>query len=200
MKNKFMKILFGLAMLFLGSRVYGNAIEHVVIDENGNGTWTYEVDGESVTDSFTGTFVTDPTDTMRSALVYITPFTFTVQGDYEIWTPGENGGTLAGVVRFYGNNTMIFYDNDVGPGGESLADGSGIPPGRFLPMVPLDQTLLGDPSETTVLPISGMAGYQTEITRYYTFLSVLPVPEPGVLSLLACSMALLALRRKPAVR
>lgn len=197
MKNKFMKILFGLAILFAGSAGYGGEIENVIIDEHGNGTW---VDGGGTTHYFTGTFVTDPTDATRSALVYTTPFAFAVQGDYEIWTPGD-GGELAGVVRFYGNNTMIFYDNDVGPVGESLADGSGIPPERFLPMVPLDQTLVGDPSETTVLPVSGMAGYQTDVTRYYTFLSVLPVPEPGVFSLLACGAALLALRRKrPVVR
>jgi hypothetical protein len=74
-----------------------------------------------------------------------------------------------------------------------------MPAVSMLPTVSLYQTLLGEPvSETVVTPISGMAGY-AGLQRQYTFLSVIPVPEPGALSLLACSVALLALRRKKPV-
>lgn len=199
MNGRRMKLLFVLTVLFSGSFALAGAVENVVIDEYGVGTW---VDADSVTHSFSGSFLADPSGGTSSALVYDTNvggngFTFSVNGDYKIYTPGTE--EVAGIVRFYGGHYMVFYDNDVGPGGESPADGSRLPDVPLLPMVPLDQTLVDVVSEATVLPISGMAGYETGVTRTYTFLSVLPVPEPGVLSLLACSAALLALRRKPAV-
>jgi hypothetical protein len=179
-------------LLIVGASVLvqADALDNVVIDEYGVGTW---VDTENVTHSFSGTFMADPSGGTASALVYSTPFTFDVVGDYKLINP--NTSELVGIVRFYGNNTMIFYDNDVGTL-PSPADGSGMPAVSMLPVVSLYQTLLGDPvSATVVTPVEGMAGY-AGLTRQYTFLSVLPVPEPGALSLLACSAVLLALRRK----
>jgi hypothetical protein len=189
MKNS-IKALFLVFVSCLTFSVYADALDNVVIDEYGVGTW---VDTVNVLHNFTGTFTADPSGGTANALVYETPFTFDVQGDYQLYNP--NTSELVGIVRFYGNNTMIFYDNDVGTL-PSPADGSGMPAVAMLPMVPLYQTMLGDPvSATVITPIEGMAGY-AGLTRQYTFLSVLPVPEPGTLSLLACSVALLALRRK----
>lgn len=170
---------------------HAGALDNVIIDEYGNGTW---VDTDNVTHSFSGHFIADPSGGTASALVYAaTPFTFSVQGDYKLYSPETS--ELVGVIRFYGNNTIIFYDNDTGPS-PSLADGSGMPANVMPFLLSLNQTLVGDPiSQTVVTPNSGMAGYDNG-TRQYTFLSVLPVPEPGVLALLACSVALLAVRRR----
>jgi hypothetical protein len=188
--KKSIKALFILFASCLSLCVRADALDNVVIDEYGVGTW---VDTGNVLHSFSGTFMADPSGGTANALVYSTPFTFDVVGDYKLYNP--NTSELVGIVRFYGNNTMIFYDNDVGTL-PSPADGSGMPAVSMLPMVPLFQTLLGEPvSATVVTPISGMAGY-AGLQRQYTFLSVIPVPEPGALSLLACSAALLALRRK----
>ena len=165
------------------------ALDNVVIDEYGVGTW---VDSEAVLHQFTGTYIADPSGGTLSALVYSTPFTFSVQGDYEIYTPDTHA--LAGIVRFVGNSTMIFYDNDVGIG-SSPADQSGLPPARMPFMFRLNQTLAGNPADTVVTPSGGMAGF-AGIDRQYTFISVYPVPEPGALSLLAGGLACLALRRR----
>jgi hypothetical protein len=190
MKNSIKALLFLFASCLTLSVCAGTP-ETVVIDENGNGTW---VDTESTSHAFSGTFMADPSGGRANALVYTTTlFTFDVQGDYKIVNP--NTLELVGMVRFFNNNTMIFYDNDVGDI-PSLADGSGIPDNSLLPTVSLFQTLLGEPGSSTVVsPINGMAGF-AGVERQYTFLSVLPVPEPGVLSLLACSAVLLTLRRK----
>ncbi len=191
--KKSIKALFFLFVSCLTLSVRADALDNVVIDEYGVGTW---VDTENVLHSFSGTFMADPSGGTANALVYSTPFTFAVEGDYKLYNP--NTSELVGIVRFYGNNTMIFYDSDIGTL-PSPADGSGMPAVSMLPTVSLYQTLLGEPvSETVVTPISGMAGY-AGLQRQYTFLSVIPVPEPGALSLLACSVALLALRRKKPV-
>jgi len=204
MKRNLLTFIVMLLLPFAGVSVYGGAIETVIIDENGNGTW---VDENSVTYTFRGTFTTDPSGGVASgALVYdtsvaydgatpVTGFTFNTTGDYRILDPSS--GTLVGIVRFFSNNRMIFYDADVGPGGESLADGSGLTINSLGGFDQgFDQT---GTDELTVQPVSGMAGFATGIDRTYTFLSVLPVPEPGVFSLLACSAMLLALRRKSPV-
>ena len=192
MKNS-IKALFILIASCLTLSVRADALDNVVIDEYGVGTW---VDTDNVLHSFSGTFMADPSGGTANALVYTTPFTFSVVGDYRLYVPGTS--ELAGVVRFHGNNTMIFYDNDVGDL-PSPADGSGRP-ATYLPFqMGLEQTLVGNPvSATVVVPVDGMAGF-AGLQRQYTFLSVIPVPEPGALSLLACSAALLALRRKKPV-
>jgi hypothetical protein len=190
MKKQFMLRLTLLAVLGACGSLYAGAFDLVEIDENGIGTW---VDSFSETHHFSGTFTDDPSGGKLSALVYMTPFTFTVQGDYEIYTP--NTPELVGIVRFFGNNTMIFYDNDVGDY-PSLADGSGMPVNRMSYLQELDQAFVGDPiSRAIVTPREGMAGF-SGINRQYTFLSIYPVPEPGAFALLACSAALLALRRR----
>jgi hypothetical protein len=190
MKKQITRILAFTLIVAASGSVHADALDNVVIDEYGVGTW---VDTDNQLHEFTGTFTKDPSGGMANALVYLTPFTFDVQGDYKLFKP--NTSELVGVVRFYGNNNMIFYDNDVGFD-PSPADGSGMPGDSMPFQMSLFQTLIGDPvSGTVVTPIAGMAGY-VGLTRQYTFLSVLPVPEPGALSLLACSAVLLALRRK----
>lgn len=203
MKRNLIKNFLMLMAVCTGLSVYGGAIETVIIDENGNGTW---VDENNVTYTFRGTFTTDPSGgSTGGALVYdtsvaydgatpVSGFTLNTTGDYRILDP--NSGSLVGIVRFYSNNRMIFYDADVGPGGESLADGSGWPVNTMSFTDSYSQTGV---DELTVQPVSGMAGFATGIDRTYTFLSVLPVPEPGVFSLLACSAMLLALRRRSPV-
>jgi len=211
MKIITLKILFVLTVLLGASPVFADQIENVVIDENGNGTW---VNASGVEHTFAGARIIDPSGgTTANALVYdtlvaftggnqVTGFTFSQNGDYNIYTRGATPAedVLAGIVRFYGGHYMIFYDNDQGFG-QSLADQSGLPADPLLPSVPLYQTLIGDPSETYVTPVAGMAGFaNASLVRDYTFLSVIPVPEPGVFSLLACGVALLGLRRKrPAI-
>lgn len=188
MRKQFMQRFALLAVVFACGAASADALDNVVIDEYGEGTW---VDTENVKHSFTGTFMADPSGGTASALVYTTPFTFTVQGDYAIYTPGPEGGELVGVVRFYGNNTMIFYDSDSGYD-PSVADGSGMPGNVTIPFQELEGGQVG---ATVVTPIAGMAGFDGG-NRQYTFLSVYPVPEPGSLALLACSVALLAIRRR----
>jgi hypothetical protein len=176
--------------------VHAGPIETVVIDEYGVGSW---VDSSAVVHAFSGTFMADPSGGTSQALVYDTNvagggFTFTVRGDYRIYLPGTT--ELVGVVRFHDNHLMIFYDNDIGLE-PSPADGSGMP-ATYMPfhMWLEQETPLGDPiSAAVVTPLDGMAGY-AGLERQYTFLSVLPVPEPGVISLLACSAVLLILRRR----
>jgi len=191
MKKQSTRILAFMLLVGASVSVHADALDNVVIDEHGVGTW---VDTANTVHNFTGTFVADPSGgSTLGALVYTTPFTFDVQGDYKLYNP--NTSELVGIVRFYGDSTMIFYDNDVGTI-PSLADGSGVP-GNSMPFqMSLFQTLLGEPvSSTVITPIQGMAGYDG-LQRQYTFLSVIPVPEPGALSLLACSVVLLVLRRK----
>jgi len=191
-------IFFTLIAACMGRCVYGGAVENVSIDQNGNGIWVTD----SGTYTFSGIFTGDPSSGTSQALVYDTSqaflagspvagFTFNTTGDYRILDP--NSGSLVGIVRFFGNNQIIFYDNDAGPGGEL----SGWPVntvGSF--NEPYDQTGV---NTLTVEAISGMPGFQTGIDRTYTFLSALPVPEPGIFALLACSAMLLALRRKSPV-
>lgn len=194
MKNILKYLFEGLLVFGVSISAYSGPIENVVIDEYGVGSW---VDSADVTHAFTGTFMADPSGGTANAMVYSTPFTFAVEGDYRLYVPGTS--ELAGVVRFYGNNTMIFYDNDVGVS-PSPADGSGMP-STYMPFhMWMEQTLVGDPQSATITtPLDGMAGY-AGLQRQYTFLSVIPVPEPGVLSLFALSSVLLVLRRKKPVR
>ncbi len=177
------------AVVCAGLIAHAGALENVVIDEYGNGTW---VDSDDNTWEFDGAVGADPSGGALSALVYQTPFTFSVQGDYEIYTADTH--ELAGLVRFYGNNTIIFYDNDVGAG-SSPADQSGIPAARMDFVLALSQTLAGEPASTDVNPSAGMAGFDG-IDRLYTFLSVYPIPEPGAVALLACGAAVLMARRR----
>lgn len=196
MKKQSTRILAFLLIVVASVSVHADALDNVVIDENGVGTW---VDTGNTVHNFTGSFRADPSGgSALGALVYDTNvgengFTFDVQGDYKLYNPDTS--ELVGIVRFFGNSTMIFYDNDVGTL-PSLADGSGMPGNSMAFQMSLFQTLLGDTvSSTVITPIEGMAGY-AGLQRQYTFLSVIPVPEPGVLSLLACSVVLLTLRRK----
>jgi hypothetical protein len=188
-------IFFILTAACMGRCVYGGAVENVIINQNGEGTWVTD----SGTYTFSGSFTTDPSGGTSQALVYDTSiafpggapgsgFTFSTTGDYRIMDP--NSGSLVGIVRFYGGNRIIFYDNDAGPGG-NLSGWPGNTVGLF--NEPYDQTGV---NTLTVEAISGMPGFQTGIDRTYTFLSSLPVPEPGIFALLACSAMLLALRRK----
>lgn len=186
-----------------GLMARADAIESVIIDENGIGSW-YDSVGNTTTPFF-GNFMEDPSGGTLQALVYSAlPFSFSVQGDYEILAPDSTpeNPVLAGLVRFWtdasDNSYMIFYDNDPGAT-PTLADQSMLPPGG--PIRPsgdyfvwgLPQTLNGEPSSTFVMPEAGMAGFGG-ILRGYTFLSL--VPEPGTLSLLVCGAALLAFRRR----
>jgi hypothetical protein len=201
--SKRMKIVVVLSLLFAGACVEASQMDYVTIDENGNGTWTDAFGNEY---TFTGSWTTDPSGGTTQALVYDTSvayldgvqvdgFTFNQTGDYKIITYGT-ASDVAGIIRFYGDHTIIFYDNDQGIG-QSIADGSGFPTPPQVPSVSLEQTLSGNPSQTIVTPFSGMPGYvSSSQPREYTFLSVVPVPEPGLFSLLACGVALLGIRRK----
>ncbi len=189
MKIRIMRVFVSLAVVCATLMAQAGAVENVIIDEYGNGTW---VDSENVIRPFIGVFGDDPSGGTLSALVYLTPFTFSVEGDYEIYEPDTH--ELVGLVRFYGNNTIIFYDNDVGFG-SSPADGSGIPAGRMDFVLGLNQTLAGDPAATEVNPTAGMAGFEG-IDRLYTFLSVYPIPEPGGMAMIACGTAIMLLRRR----
>ena len=191
MKLKIHLICSLMVIVFACKWAAAEAIESVEIDENGHGTF---VDAFRVTHEFDGQFMADPSGGRDFALVYTTMlFSFSVQGDYEIYTP--NTEERVGMVRFYGNNTLIFYDSDVGET-PSIADGSGMPVNPMQYLLGLDQAFVGDPvSGARVTPREGMAGF-SGINRQYTFLSIYPVPEPGAFALLACSAALLALRRR----
>jgi len=195
MKYTLIKCLVVLSLSFVGVTAFGGAIEIVTIDEHGVGTF---VDSTSTVHSFVGSFTEDPSGGATGhALVYdltSVVLTFSMTGDYKIFKPGTE--EVVGVVRFYGGNKIIFYDNDVGPGGESLADGSRLPTSYLSNVMEIDQTgSLGDITSTTVTPEAGMPGFADGINRQYNFLSTLPVPEPGIFSLLACGAALLGLRR-----
>jgi PEP-CTERM motif len=191
MRQQIYLIISLMLIVFACTWAPAETIERVVIDENGHGSF---IDAFSETHTFDGQFMADPSGGRNFALVYTTMlFTFSVQGDYQIYTP--NTEELVGVVRFYGNNTLIFYDNDVGTY-PSIADGSGMPLNTMPYLLGLDQTFVGDPvSGTVVTPRDGMAGYY-DGNRQYTFLSIYPVPEPGTLAFLLSSVALVALRRR----
>jgi hypothetical protein len=199
MKTTLLQAVLFTACCCIGSRMMAGTIETISIDEHGNFTW---VDTFSVSHSFkVSALSVDPSGGTTQALVYNTGtvgFSFSVRGDYRIMKPGTE--EVVGVVRFYEDNQIIFYDNDPGPGG-SLADGSGLPPTYYLRQVVLDETPVGG-SGTGLIVIpedSEMPGF-TDGNRQYTFLTSLPVPEPGVFALLACGAALVGLRRKKPVR
>lgn len=207
MKNTILKILFVLTVFLGVSPVLSSEMENVRIDENGAGTWVNEY---GVLHTFLGTRVTDPSGgTTANALVYDTSlakrasdgvtvgFSFETSGDYYLYTTdAKKGDPPAGVVRFYDGHYMIFYDNDQGTvETQSLADRSNLPPAPLEPVSNLYQLLAGGVGNSVVTPGSTMAGFEG-VLRTYTFVSILPVPEPGVFSLLACGVALLGLRRK----
>lgn len=198
MNHTLMKYFVVLSLCFVGVSVSGDPIPTVTIDEHGKGTWVYNGGSHD----FIGTFVDDPSDGVGgSALVYDTTslgLTFFAFGDYKIFKPDTD--EVVGVVRFYDSHTIIFYDNDIGPGGESLADGSGdFPHADMFTVIPRDQILLGGGiTGVEIIPATDMPGF-TDGNLQYTFLTSLPVPEPGVFALLACGAALLGLRRKKPV-
>jgi hypothetical protein len=198
MKNSLMKRVVLLTCCFVGVTASAGSLETISFDENGNGTW---VNTANLTTTFSGTIITDPSGAgTTQALVYDLSslgISFSVTGDYKIFTPGTED--VVGVVRFYGGNQIIFYDNDFDaiPANQSLADRSGLPASYLSTLMEIDQTNPnGAITQTTVTPEAGMPGFTDGSNRQYTFLSSLPVPEPGIFSLLACGVALLGLRRK----
>jgi hypothetical protein len=201
MKNSLIKRVVFLVCCYVGVSAMAGSLETITFDENGVGTW---VDTGNLTHNFSGSFITDPSGPgTTQALVYDLSslgISFTTSGDYRIYTPGTE--TVVGVVRFYGGNQIIFYDNDFDaiPANQSLADRSGLPSTYQSTLIEIDQTNPnGAITQTIVTPEAGMPGFTDGANRQYTFLSSLPVPEPGVFALLACGAALLGLRRKKPV-
>jgi hypothetical protein len=197
MKNSLLRSVVLLACCFVARAAHAGSLETISIDENGNGTW---VDTLNVTRTFTGAIASDPSLGASQALVYDLSslgLSFSVAGDYKIFKQGTE--EIVGVVRFYDGNKIIFYDNDFDaiPANQSLADRSGLPTSYLSTLMEIDQTNPnGAITQTTVTPEAGMPGFTDGVNRQYTFLSSLPVPEPGIFSLLACGIALLGLRRK----
>jgi hypothetical protein len=185
-----------ISLCYVGVSVYAGSIETISIDENGNGTW---INTSSIEQTFAGALIADPSAGASQALVYDLSslgLSFSMNGDYKIFKAGTE--EVVGVVRFWGGNKIIFYDNDSAPLiDQSLADRSGWPSTYQSTLMEIDQTNPnGAITQTTVTPEAGMPGFTDGANRQYTFLSSLPVPEPGVFTLLAFGAALLGLRRK----
>jgi hypothetical protein len=179
----------------------------VTLDEKGNGT--YILDGPGLTINFTGSITTDPSGGARGgrALVYTLPFTFTQTGDYLLTeSDAEDTNITSDVVRFWGNNQVIFYssnsdvDDPVSPP-DDLADVSGLPVNSLTPSVVMQhpQPGLWPPEWSDWEGIQheqlGDPGY-AELNLVYAFESV---PEPSTLALAGVGLAgvaLMAYRRR----
>jgi hypothetical protein len=173
------------------------ATNFVTLDENGNGT--FYLDGPGLTINFTGSIITDPSGGAWGglALVYTLPFiNFTQTGDYLLTEAGDTN-MISDVVRFWGNNQVIFYSEfDVDEPFPDLADFSGLPANSLTPSVVLQppQPGLWPPSWEGVHGIEygeanqpGYAGFPL----IYVFESV---PEPSTLALAGLGLAGLALK------
>jgi hypothetical protein len=163
----------------------------VTLDENGNGT----AFNGGITNILNGQLLPDPSGGIAgNALVYTLPFNFPAGsvGDYLLPEP-PNYSELSDVIRFWGNNQVIFYSGfDTGEDQlpPPLAD-TGLPGSYLNNNMPLLEGG-GENGYQAVShsAISGEPGYIGAGLGNYTFIS--DVPEPSTLAIIGVSLTGLA--------
>jgi hypothetical protein len=196
MKNMLRTVV--LVSLFVPLAAGAQPLWSVTLYENGNGT----ANGNSLN----GVLMADPSGGLAgNVLVYTLPFNFPAGsvGDYLLLEP-PNYSSVSDVIRFWGNNQVIFYsdlDNDPGDPYQ-LADtglpGSYLTPPTYIPPAQLQEVNLGDGIWGAIhSAISGEPGYIGAGFGNYTFIS--DVPEPNTLAIIGVSLtglAFMAYRRR----
>ena len=114
-----------------------------------------------------------------STLIYTLPFAGVV-GDVELLEPET--GIPGDVLRFNGDNTLIFYSMGTAPNTPDLAD-------EPRPPFPVPNTVViteGPNEDAFYTPTTGQPGYDGSALPAYHFISndVTPVPEPSSIALL----------------
>jgi len=170
----------------------------VTLYENGNGT---AFNGTTTT-PLNGVLMADPSGGLAAVpvLVYTLPFNFPAGsvGDYLMLEPPNYTG-VSDVLRFWGNNQVIFYsdrDNDIGDPNQKAdtgLPGSYLTPPTYIPPVQLQEVNLGDGIWGAIHSASsGEPGYIGAGMGNYRFIS--DVPEPSTLAIAGLGLAGLAFK------
>ena len=184
---KYLAKILGIIAVAAPLAVLAQANWTVSVDEFGNGSYWNGVN----TTLFYGQLMADPSGGTVQALVYTLPFNFQQIGDYDLWEPPTPVVEYSDVVRFWGNNKLIFY-SDLGEG--DPADLYGLPGNAVTPTVSLIESGYDGVYQAAVhQPISGEPGFVAGQPVIYTLVS--EVPEPGTLFLAGLASAVLLIFR-----